>query len=231
MQRSASGCEPAPAGGLVHDGVTRVHDGVARVHDGVARVLDVVLASVALVVTAPVVGVVALLVRHELGRPVLFRQLRAGRDGVPFVLVKFRSMRERTGAVDHDDDRERLTPFGAKLRASSLDELPTLWNVLRGDMSLVGPRPLHVYYMPLYTPRQARRLEVRPGITGLAQVSGRNALNWEERLELDVRYVETRSLALDLRVLARTVAVVLRRSGIAPEGEVTMTTFTGGAHG
>jgi lipopolysaccharide/colanic/teichoic acid biosynthesis glycosyltransferase len=200
----------------------------ARAYDGVKRATDLCVAALVLAASAPVLGVVAVLVRRDLGSPVLFRQERAGRDGAPFTLIKFRSMTQRISPVGHDDDRERLTPFGARLRASSLDELPTLWNVLRGDLSLVGPRPLHIRYIPLYSPRQARRLEVRPGVTGLAQVSGRNALTWEERLELDVQYVETRSLWLDLQILARTVAVVLREQGIAPEGEATMTTFTGG---
>jgi lipopolysaccharide/colanic/teichoic acid biosynthesis glycosyltransferase len=214
---------------LAYGSVPDAAPSATAAEDVVRRVLDVVVAFVALVATAPLMGVVALLVRGKLGRPVLFRQERAGKDGVPFTLMKFRSMAERSGPVDHDDDHERLSPFGARLRASSLDELPTLWNVLRGDMGLVGPRPLHTHYIPLYTARQARRLRVRPGITGLAQTGGRNALSWEERFELDVRYVETRSLLLDLRILARTLAVVLRQHGIAPEGAATMTTFTGSA--
>ncbi|GAA4286967.1 sugar transferase [Georgenia daeguensis] len=201
----------------------------ARAYDGVKRALDVGVAAVALAAAAPVMAVVAVLVRRDLGSPVLFRQDRPGRDGEIFTLVKFRSMRD-AGEGPGDDDASRLTPFGAALRATSLDELPTLWNVLRGDMSLVGPRPLRTHYLPLYSPRQARRHEVRPGVTGLAQVSGRNALSWDERLELDVRYVETRSLLVDLRILARTVAVVLSRSGTAPEASAIMPDFTGSAH-
>ncbi|MCK6210907.1 sugar transferase [Georgenia sp. EYE_87] len=200
----------------------------ARAYDGAKRAIDVGVAAVALAAAAPVMAVVAVLVRRDLGSPVLFRQDRPGRDGEIFTLVKFRSMRDAAGGPE-DDDAARLTPFGEALRATSLDELPTLWNVLRGDMSLVGPRPLRTHYLPLYSPRQARRHEVRPGITGLAQVSGRNALDWGERLELDVRYVETRSLLLDLRILARTVAVVLSRSGTTPEGSAIMPSFTGSA--
>jgi len=199
-----------------------------RPYDGVKRVLDVAASAVALTVAAPVMAAVAVLVRQDLGRPVLFRQDRPGRDGEIFTLVKFRSMRD-AGEVPGDDDEARLTPFGEALRATSLDELPTLWNVLRGDMSLVGPRPLRTHYLPLYSARQARRHEVRPGITGLAQVSGRNELSWDERLSLDVDYVETRSLLLDLRILARTVAVVLSRSGTTPEGTAIMPSFTGSA--
>lgn len=198
-----------------------------RVYDGVKRAVDVGVAAVALAVAAPVMAVVAVLVRRDLGSPVLFRQDRPGRNGEVFTLVKFRSMREPVGP--EDDDAARLTRFGMTLRATSLDELPTLWNVLRGDMSLVGPRPLRTHYLPLYSPRQARRHEVRPGVTGLAQVSGRNTLDWEERLELDVRYVETRSPLVDLRILARTVGVVLSRSGTAPDAAAIMPDFTGTA--
>jgi lipopolysaccharide/colanic/teichoic acid biosynthesis glycosyltransferase len=200
-----------------------------RPYDGVKRAVDVGVAAVALAAAAPVMAVVAVLVRRNLGGPVLFRQDRPGRNGEVFTLVKFRSMRD-AGEVPGDDDAARLTPFGEALRATSLDELPTLWNVLRGDMSLVGPRPLRTHYLPLYSARQARRHEVRPGITGLAQVSGRNTLSWDERLELDVRYVDTRSLLVDLRILARTAAVVLSRSGTTPEGSAIMPSFTGSSH-
>lgn len=201
----------------------------ARAYDGVSRVVDVCAAAILLVAAAPVMGVVALLVRRDLGSPVLFRQDRPGRGGEVFTLVKFRSMRHAEEAPD-GDDAARLTAFGQALRRTSLDELPTLWNVLRGDMSLVGPRPLRTEYLPLYSDRQARRHEVRPGITGLAQVCGRNCLGWDERLELDVRYVESRSPQLDLRILARTVAVVLSRSGTSPEGALIMPSFTGSGH-
>ena len=157
-----------------------------------------------------------------LGSPVLFRQTRPGLHGEPFELLKFRTMRTGAGA-----DVERLTRFGRLLRSTSLDELPELWNVVRGDMSIVGPRPLLMEYLALYSPRQARRHEVLPGLTGLAQVEGRNLVGWDERLELDVRYVETRSLALDLRIIGRTIGLVLRREGISGEGEATMAPFRG----
>jgi len=193
--------------------------------DRVKRVADVVLSGMALAFTAPLQAGVALAVRLRLGRPVLFRQVRPGRYGTPFTLVKFRTMT----CVDSDGeplpDVDRLTRLGRTLRATSLDELPTLWNVLRGDMSLVGPRPLLVEYLPLYSEEQRRRHEVRPGITGLAQVSGRNALPWPERLALDVAYVDRRSVALDLRILALTVGKVLRREGITAEGQATVTKF------
>ncbi len=184
------------------------------------------------VVTAPVTLVLttalALLVRLRLGSPVLFRQTRIGLGGRPFTLYKFRSMRDATGPDGRPlPDAERLTSFGRWLRSTSLDELPSLWNVLRGDMALVGPRPLLPEYLPLYNARQARRHEVRPGITGWAQVNGRNAVDWAERLEMDVWYVEHRSLRLDLRILWRTVGSVLRRDGISQKGEATMAAFKG----
>ncbi len=167
-------------------------------------------------------AVTALLVRLRLGSPVLFRQERPGRDGVVFELLKFRSMLPGTGS-----DAERLTPFGGRLRATSLDELPELLNIIRGDMSLVGPRPLLEDYLPLYTEREARRHEVRPGLTGLAQVSGRNELDWPERLELDVQYVEQRSMLLDIRIIGRTVRQLVSGTGVTADGEVTMGRFTG----
>lgn len=158
----------------------------------------------------------------------LFRQQRAGRDGVPFELLKFRTMRPLLpGEAAYADDAARLSPFGERLRRTSLDEMPQLVNVLRGDMALVGPRPLPVEYVERYDARQRRRLEVRPGITGWAQVNGRNALDWPERLELDVWYVENRSLALDLRILARTVRAVVSRQGVSGDGVATMTEFRG----
>ena len=188
------------------------------------RALDLVGAGLGLLVACLPMAGIALAVRLTMGAPVLFRQRRPGLGGEPFVLVKFRTMRSGPG-----EDAARLTRFGRFLRASSLDELPELWNVVVGDMSLVGPRPLLMEYLDRYSPRQARRHEVRPGLTGLAQVEGRNAVAWEDRFELDVRYVETRSFALDLRIIARTVGAVLRRQGISGEGEATMTPFQGSA--
>jgi sugar transferase EpsL len=194
----------------------------------VKRALDVIASAAGLLALSPVLGLVALVVRVNLGSPVFFRQVRPGLHGRPFRLVKFRTMRDAAGPDGRPlPDAERLTPFGRFLRASSLDELPELWNVLRGEMSLVGPRPLLTEYLPLYSPRQARRHEVRPGLTGWAQVNGRNALGWKERLELDVWYVEHRSLALDLRILLRTVATVFARRGISHAGHVTMEPFRG----
>lgn len=189
------------------------------------RLTDVALAAVALVLSTPVQLVVALLVRRKLGRPILFRQLRPGMHGRPFELLKFRTMLTPQQAGGAKSDAARLTPFGAWLRGTSLDELPSLWNVLRGDMSLVGPRPLLLHYMPHYSAHQARRHEVRPGLTGLAQVAGRNAVKWEDRLALDVVYVDTRSAALDARILLQTLLVVLRKEGITAHGEATMSPF------
>ncbi len=174
----------------------------------------------------PILAVVALLVRFKLGSPVFFRQKRPGLNGAIFMMVKFRSMldaRDASGRLL--PDAERLTPFGKFLRSASLDELPELWNVLRGDMSLVGPRPLLVQYLDRYSPRQARRHDVRPGITGLAQVMGRNAISWEEKFEWDVRYVETQSLGLDLKILFLTVKTVFFRTGISAHGDATMPEF------
>jgi lipopolysaccharide/colanic/teichoic acid biosynthesis glycosyltransferase len=203
----------------------------ARRHDLVMRAVDVLAAAVLLVVTAPVTAGVALAVRLRLGSPVLFRQVRAGRDGRPFTIHKFRTMLHEVapdGRVLPEEDR--LTPLGAFLRRSSLDELPQLADVLRGAMALVGPRPLYLEYLPLYTPVQARRLEVRPGITGLAQVNGRNELPWETRLALDVQYVDSRSVVLDLRILALTVRRVLSGSGVTQTGYATNDMFTGSHH-
>jgi len=184
------------------------------------RTMDVVLSAAALAVLAVPMAVVAVAIRLTMGSPVLFRQQRPGRHGEVFTICKFRTMRDGP-----EPDAERLTRLGRFLRATSLDELPELFNVLAGDMSLVGPRPLLVQYLDRYTPEQARRHEVRPGLTGLAQVSGRNATTWEERLALDVRYVDERSLLLDLRILARTVAAVLKREGISADGHATMPEF------
>ena len=190
--------------------------------------LDRVLAGAALVVLSPVVVSTALAVRRKLGSPVLFRQVRAGLGGRPFEMVKFRTMTDAQGPDGRLlPDADRLTPFGLFLRSSSLDELPELWNVVRGDMSLVGPRPLLERYLDRYTPEQARRHEARPGITGLAQVSGRNALSWPDRFALDVWYVDHQSPWLDLKILARTVAKVVRRDGVSAEGHATMPEFVG----
>ncbi|MEZ5924028.1 MAG: sugar transferase [Hyphomicrobiaceae bacterium] len=192
------------------------------------RVLDLLVVFASLPLMLPVLVVLFVLVRTKLGAPALFRQVRPGRGGRPFTLVKFRSMtdaRDAKGALL--PDAERLTRFGRLLRASSLDELPELWNVLRGEMSLVGPRPLLMSYIPLYSPAQARRHEVLPGITGWSQVKGRNALSWEEKFALDVWYVDHWSLALDLQILGLTVARVLRREGVSAEGHATMPPFMG----
>ena len=194
------------------------------------RLVDVVLSAVGLIVLAPIVLLLALLVRFYLGSPVLFRQARPGLHGKPFKMVKFRTMSDAKGADGALlPDVERLTRFGRWLRSTSLDELPELWNVLKGDMSLVGPRPLLMEYLPLYTPEQARRNEVRPGITGWAQINGRNALNWDDRFRLDVWYVDNRSLWLDLKILLLTVKKVMAREGISADGEATMSKFTGAA--
>lgn len=187
------------------------------------RAADIALAGAALVVLSPVLVLAAAAVRVTMGPPVLFRHRRAGRDGVPFELWKFRSMRPlRDGETAPADDGARITRVGRVVRSTSIDEVPSLVNVLRGDMSVVGPRPLPVRYVQRYTERQALRLAVRPGLTGWAQVNGRNGLGWEDRLEHDAWYVEHRSLALDARILARTVPVVLGRRGIAGDGHATM---------
>ena len=186
------------------------------------RMLDVTVVLLTAAVWVPLLMLAMGVVRAALGRPIFFVQERAGRDGRPFRLVKLRTMREGDGP-----DAERLTRAGRWLRATSLDELPELWNVLRGEMALVGPRPLLVQYLPLYTPGQARRHEVRPGITGLAQVSGRNALCWEKKFELDVQYVDSLSFAGDLAILVKTVLHVVRRSGISAAGQATASPFQG----
>lgn len=186
------------------------------------RVLDISLILIALPVLAPILICVALLVRFKMGSPVFFRQERAGLGGKCFRLIKFRSMRE-----GEERDEERLTPFGRFLRASSLDELPELWNVLKGDMSLVGPRPLPMRYLPRYTHEQNRRHEVLPGITGLAQVNGRNALDWETKFRYDVAYVDHHGTLLDLKILFETARQLLSPRGISHEGEATMSEFRG----
>lgn len=195
-------------------------------YDRAKRIIDVGAAGPALLLSLPLQGLVAGLIRLVMGRPVLFRQPRPGLHGEPFDLVKFRTMTGSTGSEDLHST-SRVTTLGRVLRATSIDELPTLWNVVRGDMSLVGPRPLLMQYLDRYTPEQSRRHDVRPGITGLAQVSGRNTVSWEERLALDVQYVEQHSLRLDVSILARTVTAVLRRSGVDAVAGVTMSEFRG----
>ena len=192
------------------------------------RLFDITAAFAALLLLALPLALLTWQVRRKLGSPAFFRQVRPGMHGQPFEMVKFRTMtdaRGPDGALLPDADR--LTPFGRFLRASSLDELPELWNVLKGEMSLVGPRPLLMEYLPLYSPQQARRHEVRPGITGWAQVNGRNALGWDEKFKLDVWYVDHRSLWLDIKILWLTVKKVLVREGISAAGEATMGKFTG----
>ena len=192
------------------------------------RLFDLMAASVALLMLALPLLALAWLIRRKLGSPVLFRQVRPGLQGRPFTMVKFRTMTDERGpdgALLHD--AQRLTPFGRFLRASSLDEFPALLNVLRGEMSLVGPRPLLMEYLPLYTPAQFRRHEVRPGITGWAQVNGRNAISWEDKFIMDVWYVDNCSLWLDIKILWRTVHKVLVRDGISAPGDATMPVFKG----
>ena len=192
------------------------------------RLLDIVIASSALVLLSPVYAFVAYKVRKNLGSPVLFRQVRPGLNGKPFEMIKFRSMKDAVDAQGHSlPDSERLPPFGQMLRSSSLDEMPELWNVIKGEMSIVGPRPLLMEYLPLYNEQQAKRHNVRPGITGYAQVNGRNAISWEKKFELDTWYVENRSLWLDFKIMLKTVQKVLSNDDISAEGEATMSKFTG----
>lgn len=195
-------------------------------YDRIKRGLDIAIAAPALVISAPIQVAIAVAVRRQLGSPVLFRQQRPGLHGKPFTLLKFRSM--RNPRVPGEPDADRMTRFGTLLRSTSLDELPSLINVLRGEMSIVGPRPLLMEYLELYSPEQFRRHEVRPGVTGLAQVSGRNATTWDERFALDAQYVEDRSLQLDVSILVRTLATVIKRDGISAEGSATMPKFRGG---
>jgi lipopolysaccharide/colanic/teichoic acid biosynthesis glycosyltransferase len=193
----------------------------------VKRIIDVAAAGLGLVMLSPLLLIIGLAVLMALGSPILFRQERPGRHGRPFTLYKFRSMRTAGEGAAPLSEAERLTRLGAFLRRTSLDELPELWNVLRGDMSLVGPRPLLMEYLPLYTPEQARRHDVRPGITGWAQINGRNAISWEEKFRLDVWYVDHRSLSLDLRILLLTIRRVLSGHGINEPGQATVTFFRG----
>jgi lipopolysaccharide/colanic/teichoic acid biosynthesis glycosyltransferase len=196
----------------------------------IKRVFDVFVAGAALILLSPIIAVVALLVRLKLGSPVLFRQERPGLRGEPFTLIKFRTMLDACDTVGKPrPDEERLTRFGRWLRSSSIDELPELWNVLKGEMSLVGPRPLLMHYLPLYSPEEARRHNVRPGITGWAQINGRNAISWEEKFALDVWYVDNWSLAFDAKILLASFVSVFSRHGISAEGAATMPEFTGSA--
>lgn len=192
------------------------------------RLLDIIIASIALILLSPLYFYVAHKVKKNLGSPVLFRQVRPGLHGKPFEMIKFRSMKD---AVDEQGnplpDSERLTPFGKMLRSSSLDEMPELWNVIKGDMSIVGPRPLLMEYLPLYNQEQAKRHLVRPGMTGHAQVNGRNAISWEEKFKLDTWYVENQSVWLDFKIMLKTVKKVLAKDDINEAGEATMTKFTG----
>ncbi|MDY6462081.1 sugar transferase [Acinetobacter faecalis] len=194
----------------------------------IKRLLDIVIASIALILLSPVYFIVARKVKKNLGSPVLFRQVRPGLHGKPFEMIKFRTMKDAVDANGNPlPDSERLTPFGKMLRATSLDEMPELWNVIKGDMSIVGPRPLLMEYLPLYNEEQAKRHDVRPGITGYAQVNGRNAISWEKKFELDTWYVENQSLWLDFKIMIKTVKKVLAKDDISAEGEVTMSKFTG----
>jgi len=192
------------------------------------RLLDIIVAAAALLLLSPLMALIGILVRFDLGSPILFRQLRPGRDTKAFRMVKFRTMRDAQDAAGQPlSDAERLTRFGRFLRATSLDELPELWNVLKGDMSLVGPRPLLMEYLPRYSKEQLRRHELRPGITGWAQVNGRNALGWPEKLALDIWYVDHQTFWLDLKILMLTVFKVIARDGISAAGEATMPKFQG----
>lgn len=198
----------------------------------IKRIFDLFVALLALLALAPVLAVVAWKIRRKLGSPVLFQQVRPGLHGQPFKMIKFRTMRDAVDAQGNPlPDSERMTPFGNFLRSASLDELPELWNVLKGEMSLVGPRPLLMEYLPLYSPEQARRHEVRPGVTGWAQINGRNALSWDEKFKLDVWYVDHQSLWLDFKILLLTVKKVFVREGISAAGEATMPRFTGSTSG
>ena len=194
----------------------------------IKRLFDIVISVIALTVLFPVIAIVTFEIRRKLGSPVLFRQIRPGKEGRPFEMIKFRTMRNDTdGKGRLLSDSERIVPFGNFLRKSSLDELPEFWNVLKGDMSLIGPRPLLLEYLSLYNNHQKKRQDVRPGITGWAQVNGRNAISWQEKFNLDVWYVENQSFWLDMRILWMTIKKVIMREGISAEGEATMPKFTG----
>lgn len=192
------------------------------------RLLDIIIASVALILLSPLYLYVSYKVRKNLGSPILFRQVRPGLNGQPFEMIKFRTMTdERDAEGNLLPNEQRLPKFGKMLRATSLDEMPELWNVIKGDMSIVGPRPLLMEYLPLYSEKQAKRHDVRPGMTGYAQVNGRNAISWEKKFELDIWYVENQSIWLDFKIMFQTVKKVLVKEGINQSEEVTMTKFTG----
>ena len=192
------------------------------------RLLDIIIASVALILLSPLYALVAYKVRKNLGSPVLFRQVRPGLHGKPFEMIKFRTMKDAVDAKGNPlPDSERLTPFGKMLRSTSLDEMPELWNVIKGDMSIVGPRPLLTEYLPLYNEEQAKRHNVRPGMTGHAQVNGRNAISWEEKFKLDTWYVENHSIWLDFKIILKTIIVVLARDNISQKNHVTTENFKG----
>ena len=192
------------------------------------RLLDIIIASIALILLSPLYAFVAYKVKKNLGSPVLFRQVRPGLNGKPFEMIKFRTMKDAVDAQGNPlPDSERLTPFGKMLRSTSLDEMPELWNVIKGDMSIVGPRPLLMEYLPLYNKEQAKRHDVRPGMTGHAQVNGRNAISWEEKFKLDTWYVENQSIWLDFKIMLKTVQKVIAKDDISAEGEATITKFTG----
>lgn len=198
----------------------------------IKRLLDIVIASCALTLLSPLYLYVAYQVKKNLGSPVLFRQIRPGLHGKPFEMIKFRSMRDAIDAQGHPlPDIERLTPFGKKLRATSLDEMPELWNVIKGDMSIVGPRPLLMEYLPLYNAEQAQRHDVRPGMTGHVQVNGRNAISWEEKFKLDIWYVENQSVWLDFKIMLKTIKVVLIKENVNDESGHSMPKFTGNKQG
>ncbi|WP_180024794.1 sugar transferase [Acinetobacter sp. YH1901134] len=195
------------------------------------RLLDIIIATIALILLSPLYAYVAYKVKKNLGSPVLFRQVRPGLNGKPFEMIKFRTMKDAVDAQGNPlPDSERLTPFGKMLRSTSLDEMPELWNVIKGDMSVVGPRPLLMEYLPLYNEEQAKRHNVRPGMTGHAQVNGRNAISWEEKFKLDTWYVENQSIWLDFKIMLKTVQKVIAKDDISAEGEATMTRFTGSKH-
>ncbi len=191
------------------------------------RLSDIIIASIALILLSPLYAYVAYKVKKNLGSPILFLQVRPGLNGKPFEMIKFRTMKDAVDAQGNPlPDSERLTPFGEMLRSTSLDEMPELWNVIKGDMSIVGPRPLLMEYLPLYSPEQAKRHVVRPGMTGHAQVNGRNAISWEEKFKLDTWYVENQSIWLDFKIMLKTVKKVLAKDDISAEGEATMTKIT-----
>jgi lipopolysaccharide/colanic/teichoic acid biosynthesis glycosyltransferase len=195
------------------------------------RLFDVTAASAGLLVLSPVIAVIALVIRRSIGSPVLFRQVRPGLHGRPFTMVKFRTMRDATDENGNPlPDDQRMTRVGSILRSTSLDELPELWNVVKGEMSLVGPRPLLMQYLDRYTPEQMRRHEARPGVTGWAQINGRNAIGWDARLAMDVWYVDNRTFLLDIKIIALTLLKVFKRDGVAADGHVTMPEFMGSEH-